>query len=142
MFNLKERSVVIMKKEETYKEMEDAFGLVPGMFKAMPEKTLNLEWELFKKVELEDGFIPNKYKELIGLGISAATKCRYCVAFHTELAKLNGATDEEIEEALHFAKHTAGWSSYINGLQLDFDEFKEELQKAVDHVHEKQLAEH
>jgi len=131
-----------MKKEETYREMEDTFGLVPGMFKAMPEKTLNLEWELFKKVELEDGFIPNKYKELIGLGISAATKCRYCVAFHTELAKLNGATEEEIEEALHFAKHTAGWSSYINGLQLDFDEFKAELDKAVEHVHEKQMAEH
>lgn len=131
-----------MKKEETYREIEDVFGLVPSMFKAVPEKTLDLEWQLFKKVQLEDGEIPAKYRELIGVAIAAATKCRYCEAFHTEIAKLNGATDAEVEEALHFAKQTTGWSTYINGLQLDFDEFKAELKAAVEHVHEKQLAEH
>ena len=131
-----------MKKEETYREIEDTFGLVPSMFKAVPEKTLDLEWQLFKKVQLEDGEIPAKYRELIGIAISAATKCRYCVLFHTEIAKLNGATDAEIEEALHFAKQTSGWSTYINGLQLDFDEFKAEVLAAAKNVREKQLVAH
>lgn len=131
-----------MKKEEIYREIEEVFGGVPSMFKAIPENTLDLEWQLFKKVQLEDGEIPTKYRELIGVGIAAATKCRYCEAFHTEIAKLHGATEAEIEEALHFAKQTTGWSTYINGLQLDFDEFKAELKAAVEYVHEKQLAEH
>jgi len=35
---------------------------------------------------------------------------------------------------VHFAKSTMGWSTYLNGLQIDYDEFKKELSKAVDHA--------
>lgn len=123
-----------MKREEIYKEMEGIFGLVPGMFKTVPDSSLELEWKLFKQFEVEEGAIPNKYRELMGLAISAVTKCRYCSFFHTELAKLHGATEAEIEEAVHFAKTTAGWSTYINGLQLDYETFRKEVLKACDHV--------
>jgi alkylhydroperoxidase/carboxymuconolactone decarboxylase family protein YurZ len=60
--------------------------------------------------------------------------------FHTEVAKLYGATDAEIEDALHFAKSSAGWSTYINGLQIDFDEFKAEVRRIVEHVRSLQPA--
>ena len=86
-------------------------------------------------VQMEPGPIPNKYRELIGLAMAAATRCRYCTFFHTEMAKLNGATDAEIEDAVHFAKSSAGWSTYLNGLQLDFEQFKTEILKAVQHAH-------
>lgn len=104
------------------------------MFKAVPESTLDLEWNLFKRVQMEEGAIPNKYRELIGIAISAVTKCRYCSYFHTELARLNGATEEEIEDAIHFAKSSAGWSTYVNGLQLDYEQFKNEVDSACEHV--------
>lgn len=45
---------------------------------------------------------------------------------------LNGATDAEIEDAIHFAKATAGWSTYVNGLQIDFEQFKSEINQSVD----------
>ncbi len=123
-----------MSKEQVFYEIEQTFGLVPKMFRVLPESTLELEWNLFKKVQLDEGAIPNKYRELIGVAISAISKCRYCAYFHTELAKLNGATDEEIEEAIHFAKASAGWSTYVNGLQFDYDEFKKEVDLASEHV--------
>ncbi len=123
-----------MSKEEVFNEIEQTFGLVPAMFKAVPESSLELEWKLFMKVQLEEGPIPNKYRELIGVAISAISKCRYCSYFHTELAKLNGATEAEIEDAIHFAKSTAGWSTYVNGLQLDYDEFRKEVDMACEHV--------
>lgn len=123
-----------MSKKEVFNEMEQMFGLVPSMFKAVPESTIEFEWELFKRVHLEEGYVPNKYRELIGIAISAISKCRYCVYFHTALAKLNGATDEEIEDALHFTKSSAGWSAYVNGLQLDFEEFKKETDQVCEHV--------
>lgn len=123
-----------MKREEVYKEIEAMFGLVPSMFKSIPDSTLELEWLLFKRVQFEEGPIPNKYRELIGVAISAVTKCRYCATFHTEIAKLNGATQVEIEDAVHYAKSTAGWSTYINGLQLDYEKFKTEVIQACDHV--------
>ena len=123
-----------MNREQIYKEIEDMFGLVPSMFKSVPDSSLELEWKLFKRVQLEEGPIPNKYRELIGVAISAISKCRYCSFFHTELAKLNGASDAEIEDALHYAKSSAGWSTYINGLQVDFETFKDEVNRACEHV--------
>jgi len=124
----------MMNREEIYKEIEKMFGLVPSMFKSIPDSSLELEWKLFKRVQFEEGPIPNKYRELIGVAISAVSKCRYCAYFHTEVAKLNGATDAEIEDALHYAKSSAGWSTYINGRQIDYDKFTNEIDQACEHV--------
>ncbi len=123
-----------MSKADVLKEIEQMFGVVPTMFRVLPESSIELEWNLFKRVQLEDGPIPNKYRELIGVAISAITKCRYCAYFHTEMAKLNGATEEEIEDAVHYAKSSAGWSAYVNGLQLSYEEFTKEIDMAVKHV--------
>lgn len=129
-----------MNRKDVYKEIEGTFGLVPSMFKAVPDNSLELEWKLFQRTQMEEGPIPNKYRELIGVAISAITKCRYCSYYHTELAKLNGATDAEIEDAVHFAKSTAGWSTYVNGMQLDFDQFKKEIDQACEHVRRSQMS--
>jgi AhpD family alkylhydroperoxidase len=123
-----------MKREEIYKEIEGMLGLVPTMFKTIPDSSLEQEWKLFKRVQLDEGTIPNKYRELIGVAISAVTKCRYCSFLHTEISRLNGATEAEIEDAVHFAKSSAGWSTYINGLQLDYGTFKKEILQACQHI--------
>jgi len=123
-----------MNRQEVYKEIENTMGTVPTMFKSIPDSSLELEWRLMKRVQMEPGPIPNKYRELIGLAMAAATRCRYCTFFHTEMAKLNGATDAEIGDALHFAKSSAGWSTYLNGLQLDYEQFKTEILKTVQHA--------
>jgi AhpD family alkylhydroperoxidase len=123
-----------MSRKEVYKEMEQTLGLVPGFYKVIPDSTLELEWNLMKRVEMEPGPIPNKYRELIGAAVAAATHCRYCSFFHTEMAKLNGATEAEIEDAIHFAKSVMGWSTYVNGMQIDFEQFKTEVLKASDYV--------
>lgn len=129
-----------MTRQEVYNEIEELFGLVPSMFEAVPDSSLELEWQLFKRVQFDEGPIPNKYRELIGVAISAVAKCHYCAFYHTELAKLNGATEAEIEDAVHYAKSSAGWSTYVNGLQLDFDRFKTEVLQACEHVRSMQAA--
>lgn len=123
-----------MSKEDIYKEIEQMLGLVPAMFRALPESSLELEWNLFKHIQFGEGPISGKDHELLGVAISAATKCRYCSYYHTELAKLHGATEEEIEDAVHYAKFTSGWSAYINGLQLDYEEFTAEIDKITEYV--------
>jgi AhpD family alkylhydroperoxidase len=122
------------KRRQVYRQIEEMFGVVPSMFKALPDSSLEMEWQLFKRVQFDEGPIPNRYRELIGVAISAVTKCKYCSFFHTEAAKLNGATDAEIEDAVHFAKSSAGWSTYINGLQLDYAQFKKEVMQVARHV--------
>ena len=115
-------------------EIRKTLGLVPTFFDRIPDEVLEHEWKLFRHYELEETLIPNKYKELMGIAIHSLTKCRYCLLFHTEAAKMFGATDKEIEEAVHYAKHTAGWSAYMNGTQQDFDRFEKEVEKIGEHM--------
>jgi AhpD family alkylhydroperoxidase len=115
-------------------EMKEMLGLVPSFFSRIPEDYLDFEWELFKRLELGETRIPNKYKELMGIALHAETKCHYCTLFHTEAAKLFGATDEEIQEAVHYAKMSLGWSAYLNGIRQDYDQFADELARIGEHI--------
>jgi AhpD family alkylhydroperoxidase len=115
-------------------DIKDTLGLVPSFFSRIPDEVLDPEWQLFKRWELGETLIPNKYKELMMLAVHAETRCRYCTLFHTEAAKLFGATDEEIQEAVHLAKHTVSWSVYLNGIREDYETFAEELGRIGEHL--------
>jgi AhpD family alkylhydroperoxidase len=124
-----------MSREVVDRDIEETLGLVPTFFKEVPDVLIGTEWESFKTLILSDQTaIPNKYKELIGLGVSGATRCKYCAYFHTEAARLFGATDEEINEAALVAKNTMGWSTYLNARQFDYDEFVREFDQIAAHV--------
>ena len=124
-----------MSRADIDRDIEETLGIVPTFFKEVPDFYIGTEWESFKTLILSDETaIPNKYKELIGLGVSGATRCKYCVHFHTEAARLFGATDEEINEAALVAKNTMGWSTYLNTLQFDYDEFVREFDQIAAHV--------
>lgn len=126
-----------MTRSEVYRDMEETLGLVPTFMRTIPDVTLEADWTAFKAIQLSEGAIPGKYKELIGLGISAVTKCRYCTLYHTEAAKMMGATDEEIYEAMRFAGNTSLWSTWVNGTQVDYEVFKDELRRIGEFLSQK-----
>ena len=123
-----------MARTDVHREMKEMLGEVVGFVDLIPDQFIDAEWDLIKRVQLGETLIPNKYKELIGLSVSAATRCRYCVVFHTEAAKLFGATDDEVEEAVHYTKVVTGWSTYINGMQVDYTDFKAQMGRVVEHI--------
>ena len=123
-----------MSRSEVHQEMKEMFGTVISFVDQIPDEFIDSEWDLVKRAQFGQTLIPNKYKELIGLAVAAVTRCRYCTLFHTEAAKLFGATGAEIEEAVHFTKIVSGWSVYINGLQVDYDGFAREVAQVVAHV--------
>lgn len=129
-----------MTRQEIQAEIRDTLGIVPSFMETLPDSLLESEWTSFKNLELAETAIPNKYKELIGLAVSGATRCRYCTYFHAEAARLFGATEEEVQEASLMAKHTMGWSTYLNGEQYDFDRFKQEFDQIAAHVRAQQAA--
>jgi AhpD family alkylhydroperoxidase len=116
-------------RAEVEKEMKDTLGLVPSFFNGIPDEFLDYEWQLFRRLELGKTLIPNKYKELMGIALHSETRCRYCILFHTEAARMFGATEAEIQEAVHYAKMSVGWSAYVNGMQQDYEKFKGELRR-------------
>ena len=115
-------------------EMKEAFGTVPVMMKVFPEHMRAAAWDLMKAQSSPDAALPAKYSELIALGVSSQIPCNYCIYAHTTRAKLFGATDEEIQEAIASAADTRHWSTVLNGAGVDFDEFKKEWDKILAYV--------
>ncbi len=123
-----------MSRAEVEREVEETLGLVPVWLRDLPDSLVESEWTTFKNLQLSDATaIPNKYKELIGLAVSGATRCHYCTYFHSQAARLFGATEEEIIEASLMAKHTMGWSTFLNAMEYDHDEFVREFDQIADH---------
>ena len=127
-------------KANVYKEVESMFGQVPSWVKQLPDPALDGFWSLMRDFYLAETKIPNKYKELIGIGIAGATRCRYCALFHTEAARLNGATDEEIAEASMMAGHTMMASTFLNAQQTDYEVFSRETSEMVNYAKQHQAA--
>jgi AhpD family alkylhydroperoxidase len=125
-------------RNEVEQEIKETFGLVPSFFSNIPDETIGQEWSLFKHWELEDTEIPPKYKELLMLAVHSETRCRYCTLFHTEMARLHGASDEEIAEAVNLAKYTVGWSVYLNGIRQDYDQFEKELERIGEYLNKEE----
>ncbi|MBI2919013.1 MAG: ester cyclase [Chloroflexi bacterium] len=121
-------------KGEALAEIKEHFGTVPEWLSKLPEGELEHDWALISSVELGETAIPNKYKELMGLAAASALRCGYCTFFHAEIAKLFGASEDEIREAVLMAKLTSGLSAYLSGGQFDHDRFKKETAEMVSHV--------
>jgi len=128
----------IAKKSDVYREVEETFGLVPEWFKLMPETSVGHFWGLMRDFYLADTKIPGKYKELIGIAVSGATRCRYCALFHTEGARLQGATDEEIAEASMMASVTMCGSTFLNAEQVNYETFRDETLAIVEFLKRQQ----
>lgn len=85
-------------------EMRQMFGRVPGFVEAIPDAAIPGAWNEMKSLQLSrDTALSPKTKELIGLAVAAQIPCQYCVYFHAKSAKADGASDEEIREAVAMA---------------------------------------
>lgn len=115
-------------------EMEATFGTVPVMLKVLPDHLRAGAWEWFKATQSPDAAIPAKYSELISLGVASQIPCTYCVYAHTTMAKMLGATDAEIQEAVASAANTRHWSTVLNGANVPLDEFKKEWDGILAHI--------
>ncbi|MCE9687016.1 carboxymuconolactone decarboxylase family protein [Shewanella sp. AS16] len=120
--------------KDTYAEIEKTLGLVPEWLKQMPEGAAEGFWVTARDFWLAETEIPNKYKELIGLAVSGATRCKYCCLFHTEAARLFGATEAEIAEASMMSGVTMMGSTFINAQQVDYDKFAAETRDIINYV--------
>lgn len=72
----------------------------------------------FDKAALADGAIPQKYKELIALGVALTTQCPYCLEIHKNNAIKAGATQEEIAETVFVAAALRAGAAVTHGTHL------------------------
>ena len=116
-------------------DIQKTLGFVPQFFNRFPEEALPGAWEEMKTLQLNPhSALPGRTKELIGLGVAAQIPCRYCILAHTEFAKLNGASEAEVGEAVAMAALTRHWSTFLNGIQTDETKFRGEIAKIIENV--------
>jgi AhpD family alkylhydroperoxidase len=120
--------------ENSLQDIKKTLGIVPGFMKAIPKDVLIQDWPLMKKYMAGESEIPAKYREFIGLAISANIKCPYCALMHTAMATLNGATDKEMAEVVFLASFTSRWSAMLHALQYNYDTFAKEVHQIGDYA--------
>ena len=94
----------------------------------MPDAALPGFWALERDLELSDKTaLDAKTKALISLAVASQIPCSYCIWADTNTLHQLGASDAEIGEAVSMAALTRYTSTTLNGLQVDFEQFKAEM---------------
>jgi AhpD family alkylhydroperoxidase len=114
--------------------MKQMFGQVPDWMEQMPDNVLPGFWTVMRDFHLAETNVPNKYKELMGIAVAGATRCRYCAYFHAQAARLFGATDAEIAEAASMAGLSMMASTFLNAQQVNYEQFVRQTDEMLDHV--------
>ena len=94
---LAERAQVPAEIGVLYDRLEAERGRVPNMFKALSNvPPLALGIAAFLKPLMGEGALPAWYKELIATRVASLAECDYCISSHRYLARVRGATPEQI----------------------------------------------
>jgi AhpD family alkylhydroperoxidase len=110
------------------KDIEQTLGSVPTFFTQMPKAGFAGAWQQLKDLEFsKDTALSPKVKALIELAVVAQIPCQYCIWADTAAAKAEGASEEEIREAVAVAATGRYWSTMLNGMQVDLPTFKQEF---------------
>ena len=113
-----------------YRDAEASFGFVPEFLRRFPPEALPGAWLSFRDVEASPTTaIPGKVKSLIGLAVAAQIPCRYCIVADTEFAKLDGATDREVTEAVTIGAMARQYITLIEGLQVDEKAYRHDWER-------------
>ena len=123
--------------ENAKKEIQEQFGTFPSLFKVVPKHALAGSWDAFKQLNGPESVIPPKYRELLQLAVAAQIPCDYCIYFHTASAIANGATEDEIKEAVAHGAQTRHWSMILQGNSVDYEAFKIEFDGMMKYMSEK-----
>lgn len=95
-------------------------GLYPTSTPEMARKKADLApkqveaWRPFSNAVFSAGALDEKTKQLIALGISHVTQCANCIKGHTKTAKLKGATNEQMMEAIWVAAEMRAGAAYAH----------------------------
>lgn len=115
-------------REAVNAEVTAMLGGVPSFMDRVADSAVVGLWQQTKSLVFSDSTaLDPKTKALISLAVSAQIPCEYCVWMDTGSARMFGATDQEIAEAVAIAGHTRTMSTTFYGLQIDFEGLKAEM---------------
>ncbi len=68
----------------------------------------------FSKTVFKAGALDEKTKQLIAVAVAHVTQCPYCIKGHTKAAKIKGASNQELMEAIWVASEMRAGGAYAH----------------------------
>lgn len=125
-------AVKVVDEQSALADIAATLGFVPEFLRKIPGPALPGAWRELKSLKLDPNTsIGAKDKALIGLAVASQVPSRYCVIAETEFAKLAGASEREIQEAIGMAAITRNMSTLLNGALTDENTFRADVQRLV-----------
>jgi AhpD family alkylhydroperoxidase len=97
-------------------------AMYPKPSKALAERRRALAPEIdaafhqLSDAVFRDGALPRKTKQLIAVAVAHVTQCPYCIRGHTKAATRDGATPEEIMEAIWVAAEMRAGGAFAHSM--------------------------
>jgi AhpD family alkylhydroperoxidase len=134
-------SMPVTDANSAMQDIERVFGLVPDFIKAYPSVALAGAWNNVKGIILSPAVISQKNKSLINVAVSSQVPSSYCIYIDTQMAKMYGATDQELQESVAMAGIVRHWSTVLNGIQQDEKAFQREVDSIFNYIKKHQSPE-
>jgi AhpD family alkylhydroperoxidase len=105
---------------ETNRSTQMAGSLYPPASRELAEKRRALApetekaFQAFSQKVFADGALPAKTKQLMAVAVAHVTQCPYCIKGHTKAALRQGATREELMEAIWVAAEMRAGGAYAH----------------------------
>lgn len=124
--------IVVTDAKTALQDIERTLGFVPEFLRKVPESALPGAWREMKELKLNpSSALSAKQKSLISLAVASQVPSEPCIFADTEFAKLAGATDREIAEAVGMSAITRNMSTMLNGGQVEERAFKGDISRLV-----------
>lgn len=125
---------MIADRDMVERDMKEVLGRTPALLDRVPDELLDADWQLLRQAFVDDSLIPSRYQALIGVAVAAAVRCPYATRLQTELARVHGASEAELAEAVHHAALVTGWSTRLHGFGFEAGEFDAEVAAIAKHI--------
>lgn len=112
------------KVAEVYADIKEKFGMVPNFFKAqaaVDADWLEVNWLRTKHIMLSSDGLDRKTRELIALAVSEVNHCQYCTLAHETMARMSGATDQEINQTRQIIELFCSFNAIADTLRVPCD---------------------
>ncbi len=82
------------------------------------KELMDLFFKYYNKVTGEDGALTKREKSLIALAVSHSKNCPYCIDAYTTACLENGASPDQMTEAIHVAAAMEAGITLVHGVQM------------------------
>lgn len=125
------RDIALTDARAAREDITQHVGFVPSFLEALPDSQLPAMWGAMRATDFTPGALDMKVKSLISLAVASQIPCRYCVIADGEFARLSGASELELKEAVLMSALTRELSTMLNGTQVDLAQFKRDVDKLL-----------